>query len=102
MLWHDALIGKHPSMAGTLVTAGYKRLRLVTNVNTPFRGLTKSQQQEPFRRMHPIKLKRGIDAVQAAPLLPSDIDPYHTYGSLPAFRSMETIRMMGYAPVPLC
>ena len=52
--------------------------------------------------MHLIKLKRGIDAVQAAPQLPSDIDPHHTYGSLPAFRSMETIRMMGYASAPLC
>jgi len=90
------------SMAGTPVSAGYERLRLVSDVSVPCRGLTKSQQQEPFRRMHLIKLKRGIDAVQAAPQLPSDIDPHHTYGSLPAFRSMETIRMMGYASAPLC
>ena len=61
------------------------------------RGLTKSSQQKVFQRMHPIKLKRGIATIVAAPHLPSDINPYHTYGSLPGFRSMEVIRIMGYS-----
>ena len=61
-----------------------------------FRGLTKPQQQKHFRETNPIKLKRGIAAVRTTAQLPSDADPYHTYGCLPAFRSMEMIRMMGY------
>ena len=67
-----------------------------TSTITCFRGLTTPQQQKPFRDMHPIKLKRGIAAVRTTAQLPSDADPYHTYGCLPAFRSMEMIRMMGY------
>ena len=54
-----------------------------------------SGQQAAFRKVHPIKLKRGIAATSAPPQPPSDADPYHAYGSLPAFRSMELIRMMG-------
>ena len=61
-----------------------------------FRGLTKPQQQKHFRETNPIKLKRGIAAVRTTAQLPSDADPYHTYGCLPAFRSMEMICMMGY------
>ena len=33
--------------------------------------------------------------MRPSPRLPSDADLLHTYGSLPVFRSMETIRMMG-------
>ena len=62
-----------------------------------FRALTKPEQVAHFRETHPIKLKRGTAAVRPSPRLPSDADPLHTYGSLPAFRSMETIRMMGCA-----
>ena len=59
------------------------------------RGMTKPEQVAHFRGAHPIKLKRGTAAMRPSPRLPSDADPLHTYGSLPAFRSMETTRMMG-------
>ena len=71
-------------------------MKIFTSITVYFRGLTKPQQQKHFREMHPIKLKRGISAVRTTTQLPSDADPHHTYGCIPAFRSMEMIRMMGY------
>ncbi|EIE20675.1 hypothetical protein COCSUDRAFT_43621 [Coccomyxa subellipsoidea C-169] len=60
-----------------------------------FSGLTRADQQQPFRFAHPQTLARGIATHKPPPPLPSDANPWHTYGSPSAYRSQEQIRIAG-------
>jgi hypothetical protein len=64
------------------------------------KGMTTAQQQQPFRKEHPVCLKAGEAVKKAPPLLPSDIDPTFTYGMPGTYRSAEQIRGAGPSDPP--
>ena len=59
------------------------------------KGLTNASSQKPFRQKHPIFLKKGEAVKRPPPLLPSDVNPKHTYGTPGTYRSAEQIRNAG-------
>jgi len=56
-------------------------------------GLTGAPEQRSFRRENPVLMKEGVPP--PAPLLPSDVNPRHTYGKPPGHRNAEDHRYMG-------
>lgn len=65
------------------------------------RGLTNASSQKPFRQQNPIFLKKGEAVKRPAPLLPSDVNHTHTYGTPGTYRSAEQVRNAGPVDPPM-
>ena len=65
------------------------------------KGLTNAAAQKPFRQQHPIFLKKGEAVKRPPPLLPSDVNHKHTYGTPGTYRSAEQIRNAGPVDPPM-
>jgi Domain of unknown function (DUF4483) len=71
------------------------------NKKAAVRGLTTAASQKPFRQQNPVVLKKGEAVKRPAPLLPSDVNPSHTYGTPGTYRSAEQIRSAGAVDPPM-
>ncbi len=74
---------------------------IAMNKQATLSGLTKSNEQLPFRIEHPVALKSGIQSRKQneTPVsIPSDADPRFVYGRASSNRPLEETRLTGDAP----
>lgn len=77
--------------------ADFKEMNKLATIN----GLTTAKESATFRQEHYVAMKPRDQTAKAAPSLPSDKEPKHTYGQASAFRSAQTIRNMGPEEPPV-